>query len=275
MTAVDAVIKGALFAGQGGFGTAVAAVSSDTAEVKALGYKITNGWTIDSANIKSTNTSSQITLNGEQGSIIGGNIVGSNHYFTTPAQWNTDYPGSGSGNPGNIDYISSTGAFRLAKGKLTYSTPTTENPNGTFNVQTDLVASNIFLGSGESFSNDYLLGKSTTIPATGAGGVTKAAGSFSLGNRSIVYENGIFSINPDKKAYATFKIALAVQSDNNGTAGDTTVVQNQDGFLTTGRAFFYAGNNYPDGAYSRAQFNDGDQGTKAFSVGDIILSRKA
>jgi hypothetical protein len=275
MKAVDGVITGALFAGQGGFGTAVPTTAADITAGNTTGYKITNGWTIDSAKIKSTNTSYQVTLDGEQGSIIGGNIVGSNHYFTTPANWTTINPVSGSGNTGSVDYISSTGAFRLAGGKITYSTPTTQNPNGTFNVQTDLVASNIFLGSGESFSTDYLLGKTTTIPPSGPGGVTKSAGSFKLGNGSLVYENGVFQLNPLKKPFSEFKIALSVQSDNNGTAGDTTVVQNQDGFLTTGRAFFYSGNNYPGAATTRADLSDGDQGTKAFSVGDIVLSRKA
>ena len=131
------------------------------------------------------------------------------------------------------------------------------------------------MGTGESFSTDYLLGKPTTLPASGPGGVTKSAGSFRLGNGSLVYENGVFQLNPQKETFANFKISLAIQSDNNGTAGDTTVVQNQDGFLTTGRAFFYAGNNYPGAATTRGDLSDGDQGTKAFSVGDIVLSRKA
>jgi hypothetical protein len=265
MTAVDAVIKGALFAGQGGFGTAVADNTS------TLGYKIENGWTIDSSNIKSTNTSSQITLNGLQGSIIGGNIVGSNHYFTTPDTWNTAYPGAGSGNPGNIDYISSSGAFRLAGGKITYSTPTQANPNGTFNIQTDLVASNIFLGTGESFSNDYLLGKSTTI-----GNTTKPVGAFSLGGGMLQYDGTSLTFNPAGLPISRFKIYLKAVANNDGTAGDSTLVQDADtGELTLGRAFFYAGNQYPDGRTNRNQFADGDQGSGAFSVGDIILSRKA
>ena len=235
---------------------------------------ITSGWKINGAVLESFDealeegTAPKVKLDGLEGSIIGGNIVGSNHFFTTSANWNTIDPVSGSGNTGDVDYISSSGNFRLAKGKLTYY-------GNEFKVTTDLVASNVFLGSTKSFASDYLLGKSTTIPETGPGGVTKAAGSFSLGNRSIVYENGVFSINPDKKAYANFKIALSIQSDNNGTAGDTTVVQNQDGFLTTGRAFFYSGNNYPGAATTRADLSDGDQGNKAFSVGDIVLSRKA
>jgi hypothetical protein len=48
--------------------------------------------------------------------------------------------------------------------------------------------------------------------------------------------------------------------------------------LTVGRAFFYAGNNYPGNALTRGDipsFPGKEQGTKAFSVGDIVLSRKA
>lgn len=277
MKAVDGVITGALFAGQGGFGTAVATTSADIAAGNTTGYKITNGWTIDSANIKSTNTSSQITLNGEQGSIIGGNIVGSNHYFTTPADWNTANPGSGSGNTGTMDYISSSGNFKLANGNLTY--------DGTdFKVTTDLVASNVFLGSGKSFSGDYLLGNNTTIPATGPGGVTKTAGSFSLGGGSIVYDSntGIFEFGPNSKTFSQFRIKLNVKSNNDGTAGDPTVVQDADGYLTTGRSFFYAGNQYPGTATTRGgipTLPGKEQGSAAFqsmafSVGDIVLSRK-
>ncbi len=260
MVAKDAVLKGMVQAGEGGFGVLVA--DSNT----ATGYKVSNGWTIDSANIKSTNTSSQVTLDGLQGSIIGGNIVGSNHYFMTPSAWTTAYPGAGSGNPGNVDYISSTGNFRLANGKLTYD-------GDSFNVQTDLIASNVFLGSGASFSNDYLLGKDTTI-----GNTTKSAGSFSLANGILAYNasTGQLVLNPSSLPISKFKVYLNAVSNNDGTAGDATLVQDADtGELTLGRAFFYAGNQYPDGRTNRSQFADGDQGSGAFSVGDIILSRKA
>ena len=260
MTAVDAVIKGSLFAGQGGFGTAAVDNTS------ALGYKITNGWTIDSANIKSTNTSSQVTLNGEQGSIIGGNIVGSNHYFTTPAAWNAANPGSGSGNTGTMDYISSSGNFKLANGNLTY--------DGTdFKVTTDLVASNVFLGSTKSFNGDYLLGVDTTIPKTGPGGVTKSAGSFSLAGGMMTYSSNTFKINESRNP--NFKIFLNVGDNFDGTFGDPTVVQDvETGELTRGRSFFYGGNNYPGSTTNRITHDDGDQGSGAFVKGDIWLSRK-
>ena len=253
LVARDAVLKGMVQTGEAYFGTLIPDATT------ATGYKLDQGWKVDGADIKSTNTSSEIRLNGLQGSIIGGNIVGSNHYFTSPSVWNTANPGSGSGNPGNIDYISSSGNFRLAGGKLTYD-------GSAFNVQTDLVASNIFLGSGESFSNDYLLGDNKTI-----GGTTKAAGSFALGNGSLVYDktSNSFSINPSGLPYSQFKIRLSISSNNDGYGGDTTVVQDKDGYLTTGRAFHYGGNNLPNGATSRIVGGS----SVDFNPGDIWLSR--
>jgi hypothetical protein len=253
LVARDAVLKGMVQTGEAYFGTLVPDATT------ATGFKLDQGWKVDGADIRSTNTTSEIRLNGLQGSIIGGNIVGSNHYFTSPSVWNTANPGAGSGNPGNIDYISSSGNFRLAGGKLTY--------DGTvFNVQTDLVASNIFLGTGVNFSNDYLLGKDTTISGT-----TKAAGSFALGNGSLVYDktSNSVSINPSGLPYSQFKIRLSVSSNNDGYGGDTTVVQDKDGYLTTGRAFHYGGANLPNGALSR----DVGGTSVSFNPGDIWLSR--
>ena len=87
-----------------------------------------------------------------------------------------------------------------------------------------------------------------------------------------MFEDGYTSItNVDAS-----RIDFNLRSNNDGTAGDQTVVQDADtGELTVGRAFFYAGNNYPDGKTDRSQFAGGDQGSGAFSTGDIILSRKA
>ena len=245
--------------------------------------KITSGWKITASSIQSfmnsdtdPNAIPKVKLDGLQGSIIGGNIVGSNHYFMDPAVWNTTYPGEGSGNPGGVDYISSTGAFRLAGGKITYATPTTQNPNGTFNVQTDLVASNIFLGTGESFSNDFILGASKMLPSVN--GITKPAGSFRLAGGMITYDGSTLTFNPTAEAISKFRIKMNVQDNGDGTAGDPTIVQATDGTLTVGRAFFYAGNNYPGNALTRSDipsFPGKEQGTKAFSVGDIVLSRKA
>ncbi len=242
---------------------------------------ITSGWKINGKFLQSFSDQFddvKVKLDGLQGTVAGGNIVGSNVFFWNPTNWYQTYDssaspdantwnpetGAGTGNPGNIDYISSSGNFRLANGNLTY--------NGTnFKVKTDLVASNVFLGTGASFSNDYLLGKSTLL-----GGVTKPAGAFSLGGGMIVYNGTSLTFNPSGRPISEFKMYLRAVSNGDGTAGDATLVQDADsGELTLGRAFFYAGNNYPDGATNRNQLANGDQGEGAFSVGDIILSRKA
>ena len=240
--------------------------------------KITSGWKINGKFLESFidgDSTVKVKLDGLQGTIAGGNIVGSNVFFWNPTNWyqaNTGAAspdpgtwnpetGSGTGNPGNIDYISSSGNFRLANGNLTY--------NGTeFKVKTDLVASNVFLGATSSLGDtaNYLLGKTTTI-----GGVTKAAGSFSLGNGAISYTSGSSVLNVD----AT-RIDFNIRSNNDGTLGDETVVQDVDtGELTLGRAFFYGGNNYPGSTTDRVTHADGDQGSGAFKKGDIWLSRKA
>ena len=253
LVAKEATLSGSIEARSGYFGT-----------YDAVSKKITSGWKINGKFLESFidgSSAVKVKLDGLQGTIAGGNIVGSNHYFMDPSVWYTTYAGEGSGNPGNVDYISSSGNFRLANGKLTYD-------GDSFKVQTDLVASNIFLGSTESLGDaaNYLLGKSTTI-----GSVTKGAGSFSLGNGAINYTSGASVLNVD----AT-RIDFNIRSNGDGTAGDQTVVQDVDtGELTLGRAFFYGGNNYPGSTTDRIQHADGDQGSGAFVKGDIWLSRKA
>lgn len=251
LVAKEATLSGSIEARSGYFGL-----------YDATSKKITSGWKINGKFLESftdQSTTVKVKLDGLQGTIAGGNIVGSNHYFMDPSVWYTTYAGEGSGNPGGVDYISSSGNFRLANGNLTYD-------GNEFKVKTDLVASNMFLGTGSSFSNDYLLGKSTTI-----GGVTKNTGSFSLGNGRITFDAATSTFNVD----AT-RIDFNIRSNNDGTAGDQTVVQDVDtGELTLGRAFFYGGNQHPGSTTDRIQFADGDQGSGAFVKGDIWLSRKA
>lgn len=267
LVAKEATLSGSIEARSGYFGL-----------YDATSKKITSGWKINGKFLESFidgSSTVKVKLDGLQGTIAGGNIVGSNVFFWNPTNWyaaNTGETspdpgawnpetGSGTGNPGNIDYISSSGNFRLANGNLTY--------NGTdFKVKTDLVASNVFLGATSSLGDtaNYLLGKTTTI-----GGVTKAAGSFSLGNGAISYTSGSSVLNVD----AT-RIDFNIRSNNDGTLGDETVVQDVDtGELTLGRAFFYGGNNYPGSTTDRVTHADGDQGSGAFKKGDIWLSRKA
>lgn len=248
LTAKDAILKGKVLAGEGGFGI-----------IDSSSLTVTSGWKINSAKLESTNTVTPIRLDGAEGTIAGGNIVGSKIFLTSSSNWDAT-----NGNPGNVDYISSTGDFKLAGGDLTYNSST-----NVFNVKTDLVASNVFLGSTNTFSNDYILGKNTTI-----GNETNSAGSFRLANGMMTYSNGVFEMN--KARNSNFKMYLNIGSNYDGTFGDPTVVQDADtGEVTRGRSFFYGGNNYPNGATDRIQHADGDQGSGAFVKGDIWLSRKA
>jgi hypothetical protein len=246
LTAKDAILKGKVLAGEGGFGI-----------IDSSNLTVTSGWKINSAKLESTNTVTPIRLDGAEGTIAGGNIVGSKFFLISSDDWD-----DANGNPGNADYISSTGDFKLAGGDLTYNSST-----NVFNVKTDLVASNVFLGSTNTFSNDYLLGKNTTID-----NVTKSTGAFSLGGGRITF-------NPDNGGTLNIdatRIDFNLRGNNDGTYGDSTVVQDADtGELTIGRAFFYGGNNYPNGATDRIQHADGDQGSGPFLKGDIWLSRKA
>lgn len=98
-------------------------------------------------------------------------------------------------------------------------------------------------------------------------------GTFSLGSGAITYNGSEFKINGTGRPYSQFKIGMSITSDENGTFGDSTVVQNSLGYLTTGRAFYYGGNNYPDGATSRSTSQD--PSGRPFVTGDIWLSRKA
>ena len=200
LIAKEATLYGSIEARAGYFG-----------EYSTVTKTITEGWKINGKFLQSFSdqfSDVKVKLDGLQGTIAGGNIVGSNMFFMDPNVWYTTYPGSGSGNPGNVDYISSSGSFRLGGGSIVY------------NSSTD-----------------------------------------------------ILEVNPTQKPYSTFKIRMNVVSDENGTFGDSTVVQNSAGYLTTGRAFYYGGNNYPDGATSRATSQD--PFGRAFVAGDIWLSRKA
>lgn len=98
-------------------------------------------------------------------------------------------------------------------------------------------------------------------------------GDFSLGHGIMVYDaaTDVFEINPENLPYSQFKIKMNIVSNEDGTFGDSTVVQDANGYLTTGRAFYYGGNNYPEGATYRST----SQGGRAFVTGDIWLSRKA
>ena len=107
--------------------------------------------------------------------------------------------------------------------------------------------------------------------ATNVSDYINADGSFRLAGGSFKYDGTLFEINGAGKPFSEFKIKLNVVSNFDGTAGDTTIVQDMNGNLTTGRAFFYGGNNYPTSVQvAAAALTRGN-----FVAGDIWLSRKA
>jgi len=78
------------------------------------------------------------------------------------------------------------------------------------------------------------------------------------------------------------KLQLNIENNEDGTSGDKTVVVDEEtGFLTTGRAFFFGGGSDPRTAgpggsqiQSRAQYNNGSQGDSDFDAGDIWMQRE-
>jgi len=232
LTANEATIRGSIEAREGYFGT-----------YNVTTKTITDGWKINGKFLQSFSTAFsdvKVKLDGLQGTVAGGNIVGSNVFFWNPTSWYATYDssaspdanlwnpeeGSGSGNPGNIDYISSTGNFRLANGNLTYN-------GNEFKVKTDLVASNVFIGATKTFSNDYILGKNTTIDT-----VTKNAGDFSLGGGIMTGTSSSLSLNG---GLINIQATGTVETDSNNFAGDPTLTLNSSGQLVKGRRFLFNG----------------------------------
>jgi len=103
--------------------------------------------------------------------------------------------------------------------------------------------------------------------------------------------SGSFNFGGDKIQYSFATSTLTIQNTNlhlnivdneDGTAGDKTIVRDEDtGYLTTGRAFFYGSTTDPRTAgslgghiNSRSEYNNGSQGTTAFTAGDIWMQRE-
>lgn len=201
---------------------------------------IDKGWKIDAAKLVSTGYSTGITkveLDGETGSIKGANIFGSVLYLNN------------TGATTGTDYISSGGSFRLGQGRVNYNYST-----NTLAVQGDIHGSDVYIGT---YDDDNY---------TDAPDYIKGNGQIRLGNGRIVYDPGSSELS-----ITNTKLYLNIVSNEDGTFGDSTVVQDKNGLLTTGRAFYYGGNFYPDGATSRSTA----QGGRDFVVGDVWLSRKA
>jgi len=250
LTATNAKVYGEIKSNTAEFGTFTNSTFST----------LEKGWKIDGAKIRSSGTGTasgvDTILDGEWGAVAGANIVGSVLWLadlTTQQAYNKDEDTELSA-PYGSDYISSSGKFRLGAGKIRYS------PSLGLIVNAKITASDIYI--------------TDNVDGTGAVDFIKNDGTFSLGGGAFTYggwPNKVFEINPQGRSFDQFKIKLNVTSNEDGTFGDSTVVQDKNGYLTTGRAFYYGGNSYPDGATSRST----SQGGRPFVVGDIWLSRKA
>lgn len=228
------------------------------------------GWYIDGAQIKSTkNTagSARVYLDGEWGAVSGANLIGSVLWLSPLTAQEADAETPEASAEYGYDYISSAGHFRLGSGKIRYSSST-----GLI-INANLTASNLYLGD-TSGSVDYIIGK------TGDG---RSAGDFSLGSGAITNTNGVFKISTNQ----IYMPSSATISDNDGTAGDSTVVLADVGYesrLVRGRALWYGGNNSPTNITSRYGYNTAfgaNQGNGRFTSsnpgdfvkGDLWLQR--
>ncbi len=108
------------------------------------------------------------------------------------------------------------------------------------------------------------------------------SGSFSLGGGRITYALNI-STNEYELTVQNSTLKLNIGSNYDGTAGDNTVNQAEDGSLTTGRAFFYGSSYDPRTAYYGSRINTryeyylvsgSYQGSKTFSPGDVWMQRE-
>jgi hypothetical protein len=103
------------------------------------------------------------------------------------------------------------------------------------------------------------------------------SGSFSLGAGKILFDGSTLTVQNSN-------LKLNITTNYDGTAGDNTVnIDEQTGYLTTGRAFFYGATTDPrtgyygsriDTRYEYYLLTGNDQGSAAFSPGDIWMQRE-
>lgn len=103
------------------------------------------------------------------------------------------------------------------------------------------------------------------------------SGSFSLGAGKIVFDGTTLTVQNSN-------LKLNITTNYDGTAGDNTVnIDEQTGYLTTGRAFFYGSTTDPrtgyygsriDTRYEYYLVSGSNQGSAAFSAGDIWMQRE-
>ena len=134
--------------------------------------------------------------------------------------------------------------------------------------------------SGATLSGGVVVGSAFYIGSdTSATDKILSNGELSLAGGLIRYNGSFLEINPNRLGNSSFKIKLNVTSNEDGTFGDSTLVQSEDGEMTIGRAFFYGGLTDPRTGYfggavtARWQVDNGNQGSLGFNKGDIWFQR--
>lgn len=165
---------------------------------------------------------------------------------------------SSSGTNGQLVVGSTNGNYiKISSDGIQVGNTTFGNANFRVNTAGDVTANSYTLSAGTGAGADFI----------------KSDGTFKLAGGKIDY--GVTAA--DTLTIKDTKFVLGIESDENGTMGDTTVVQsNTSKQLTTGRALFYGGTvdpNTPTLITSRAQHNGGSQGSTEFVKGDLWLQR--
>jgi len=214
---------------------------SGTGEMNAVSGKIA-GWSLNGTSLQST-ISGTITIDS-----------GSAAIGLTPARPARISVGATSGDHIRItpDGIATYNSLGTTTGKFDLSS------SGTLSLSGTITASDIYFGS-NPLSLDYIT----------------SSGSFRLGSGVLTYSgSGDVSLNGASLSFTG--ASNIVFNDDNNYGGDSTVVLNQNGQLTSGRAFHYGGTTVPNSSnLSRdiwnSKTNSYDENI-AFKPGDIWMT---
>jgi hypothetical protein len=212
------------------------------------------GWVVNSTTLK--DRSSQFVLDSENKYI---QITGTDELTST-----------------NFRVELGTGANVFSAGTVGQTAATSISRSGVLTANNANIRGTLTTSSGNMKFGDKVNGDTNHGIFIDANDYWYSTGNFSFANGRITYVPASQGVTETLNINAS-TIKMNIRSNNDGTAGDSTIVQAANGELTLGRAFFYAGNNYPDGALDRddiPSFPGKEQGSQAFNVGDIILSRK-
>jgi hypothetical protein len=217
-----------------------------------------------------------------QAALIGGWVVNSTQIKDRSSQFVLDSTAKTLSITGVIDVSTNfkveigTGANVFSAGVVGQTAATSISRSGVLTANNADIRGTLTTSSGNMKFGDNVSGSSSGI-FIDSNDYWFSTGTFSFANGRITYVPASSGVTETLNINAS-TIKMNIRSNNDGTAGDSTIVQAANGELTLGRAFFYAGLNYPNGALDRGDipsFPGKEQGDQAFNVGDIILSRLA